>query len=501
VPKFRPLPLIGLLGWSTFLASVDLSIVAVSLYNIADAFDVSFGQVQWVSHAYSISLASFSILAGKIGDRLCPTYVHRVGMILFTVCSFLCGASTTLNALIFWRAVQGFASAFLLANNLSLASILSTPHDLSATMSLNGVVSSVAAGLGPILGSFVTAAFNWRWIFYINILPGIAGLILCWIYLPKPPRIFQASFDWQGALMLFISLVALVFGITRIEVEVVSAVAIILASLFALWFTTHWELRHPAAIFPKEMLTHKPIMYSLFSGLIGYCAMTPLSYVLPYCLQYAFGYSLTTVGFVCLTTPFSMMVGGILGGALVPKYVGVRVRIPAFAVMTIGLLLAGNTAVATRMWLLVPSIALVGGGIGCFITSSNVFMMTLTPMHLKGVIGGAINTFRETGFSLGASLSISLSNAILALVWDGPVPIAGEPLPPGFFDAYMKAFDWTFRLMALIVSLGIFCTHFAGQAPFEAGRIGYNDAAARRAVGNVAKPDEASTPLLAADVV
>ena len=78
---------------ATFMLLIDVTIVNVALPDIQRDLDASFSSLQWVIDAYALTLASFLLVAGSIGDRIGRRRVFSFGFALFTVASFACGLS------------------------------------------------------------------------------------------------------------------------------------------------------------------------------------------------------------------------------------------------------------------------------------------------------------------------------------------------------------------------------------------------------------------------
>eukprot|EP00769_Ergobibamus_cyprinoides_P003966 gnl/Ergobibamus_cyprinoides/549.p1 GENE.gnl/Ergobibamus_cyprinoides/549~~gnl/Ergobibamus_cyprinoides/549.p1 ORF type:complete len:350 (+),score=127.98 gnl/Ergobibamus_cyprinoides/549:122-1051(+) len=291
------------LGFSILMATMDMSIVNVCIKPIADAFGVNQADCVWIVDAYSIALAAFSIFAGKVGDRKSSTIIHRYGLFFFCLFSFLCGSSWSLHALVFFRAFQGAAASFMLSNAMSLTTVLSPREKLPATMALNSIAASVGTALGPILGGFLCDLGDWRWVFYINLVPGIGSLIACWMMLPKTPHIKEERFDWQGSFLMLVSLAMIIFGITRLETSFSVFFWNILFGAAILALTCVWEWRHPCAIFPKRLMTNKAVMWSLMAGMFNFLLVSPASFLLPFMLQWTYGYTPTMVGLMTLVLP------------------------------------------------------------------------------------------------------------------------------------------------------------------------------------------------------
>src|SRR5206468_12754291 len=105
---------------TTFMLLVDITIVNVALPSIQHSLDASLTGLQWVVDAYAVTLAALIVTAGALADRYGRRLVFAVGVVVFTLASFLCGAAWNVVALDVARVGQGVGGAALFATALAL---------------------------------------------------------------------------------------------------------------------------------------------------------------------------------------------------------------------------------------------------------------------------------------------------------------------------------------------------------------------------------------------
>ncbi|NWE70662.1 MFS transporter, partial [Pseudomonas gingeri] len=91
---------LGSLALSMLLSSLGTSIANVGLPTLAQAFEASFQQVQWVVLAYLLAITTLIVSVGRLGDLLGRRRLLLSGIALFTAASALCGLAPTLGWLI-----------------------------------------------------------------------------------------------------------------------------------------------------------------------------------------------------------------------------------------------------------------------------------------------------------------------------------------------------------------------------------------------------------------
>ncbi|GIQ84008.1 major facilitator superfamily protein [Kipferlia bialata] len=429
-------------GWTLLMAILDMSVVNLCLYSISAEFNEPLASVQWVSDAYSIFLASMSILAGKIGDRFSMSRVFLMGLVGFVFCSFLCSRAVSLNQLVVSRVLQGIAGAFLMSNSMSLSTILCDKQDLPVILSYQSMFVSVGTSFGPVLGGFLVSAFSWRAVFTINIGIGAVAMAINLVYLPKVPVIKEPSFDFLGGIGLTLAITSLVYGITQLEVSWQFGLVLILLACAFMGLTLWHEWHSECAILPRRVLGNKSIMAALIGGLFNFAINSAVQFLIPYIYQYAFGYSTAFVGFLSAFPPIAMFCYSYVNGYLLQRVCTWALRVVGIVLTVLScLLLAWSIPYAADtagVWICVVANVLLGLAMTAFIGGNNTHMMTSAPIDVKGVMGGCIQTFRETGFALGISLSCLVRDTLQSKMWPYPVPNPNNPIPAQFTPIYVE---------------------------------------------------------------
>src|SRR5579859_4418058 len=199
-PRLRVLiPLVVACG--LFMENLDSTIISTSIPQIARSLGENPLKLNLAVTSYLLSLAVFIPISGWIADRFGARTVFCAAIVLFTLGSALCGLADSLPMLVTTRVLQGFGGAMMTPVG-RLIVLRSFPKDALVTaMSYVTMPALIGPTLGPIIGGFLTTYVSWRWIFYINIPIGIAGIVLALRYLEnfraqKPPR-----FDFTGFLV------------------------------------------------------------------------------------------------------------------------------------------------------------------------------------------------------------------------------------------------------------------------------------------------------------
>ena len=184
----------------TFMATLDASIVNIALPVLSNELNVTLSAVEWVVVSYSIVICGTILFFGRLGDVLGKTRIFKIGTVIFTLASLLCGLSNSFYWLVFFRFVQGIGASAYMANNHGIITEFCAREKRGKALGI--LITSVAIGnmLGPSLGGILLSTLNWNSIFYINVPIGILVSILGVKYLPNS-EIKQEKIDYKGAIL------------------------------------------------------------------------------------------------------------------------------------------------------------------------------------------------------------------------------------------------------------------------------------------------------------
>ena len=185
---------------------IDSSIVNVALPDMMGNLGASLDEIAWVSTGYILASVIIIPMTGWLGEFFGRKRYFVGSIVIFTVASFLCGASHSLAALVFWRIVQGLGGGALMTVSQAVLFESFPRREAGTAMALFGLGVMVGPTIGPTLGGWLTDNYGWPWIFYVNIPVGIlaAAMITGYVHDPeyqrKPP-----SVDYIGIALLAMS--------------------------------------------------------------------------------------------------------------------------------------------------------------------------------------------------------------------------------------------------------------------------------------------------------
>ena len=198
-----------------FMTLLDLTIVNIAIPNMIDKLNASLDDVLWVLNAYALVLAVLVITAGRLGDLVGPRTMFVAGIALFTAASAACGFAPGVGWLIGFRAVQGLGAAMLMPQTLAIVTMTFPPERRGAAFGIWGAVAGLATIAGPTLGGLLVTAFDWRWIFFVNLPIGIAVLSVTFFIIPGFQHGRRHRFDILGVGLASLALLAICYGLVE----------------------------------------------------------------------------------------------------------------------------------------------------------------------------------------------------------------------------------------------------------------------------------------------
>ena len=169
-----------------FLTFLDNTVVSVALGDMQTSLKANVTDLQWVVGAYALTFASIMLACGMIGDELGRKKVMLAGAGVFCAGSVLCALAPNVQTLIAGRAVMGLGAAASEPGTLSmLRHLYPDARARSRAIGVWAATSGFALAAGPVIGGVIVGAWNWRGIFWFNLVFGLAALIVAAIILPE----------------------------------------------------------------------------------------------------------------------------------------------------------------------------------------------------------------------------------------------------------------------------------------------------------------------------
>src|SRR5512133_1392671 len=204
------------IGIGSFMAALDGSVVNTILPVLRSTFQSDVAAIEWVVTIYLLVLSGLLLTFGRLGDLRGHKSIYVWGFVVFVASSALCGAAWSPTALIVFRGIQAIGAAMLASNSPAIVTGNFPPEQRGRTFGLISTMTYLGLTVGPSLGGWLTQAFGWRTVFYINVPVGALAIILTLIFIPQDtPAESGKRFDILGAVLFMVGLTALLLGMNK----------------------------------------------------------------------------------------------------------------------------------------------------------------------------------------------------------------------------------------------------------------------------------------------
>jgi len=403
----------------TFMEVLDSTIVNVALRQIAGGLQAAANDSQWTVTSYLAANATILPISGWLSERLGRRNYFLLSIGIFTLSSALCGFSTNLGQLIFFRVLQGLAGGGLQPISQGILFDIFPKEKQGVAMTIFGVAALIAPVLGPTLGGFLTDTYSWRYIFYINIPVGIAALVACYIYLQDPEYLQKQHAEIKKSPSPFDTLGLILLSITMLSWEVVNTkgqewdwfgdpfwrvqglTALFIVALVSLIYR---ERRYAYPILNFKPLADKNFLVCSIIIFMACAVLYGSVTILPTLLESLISYNAINAGLVVSPSGFFAIITMVGAGFAMSRQVDTRLLIGlGLAVMAIGCLWTSKLNLQCAPINFVGPNIVITVGISLIFAPINVAAFYYIPMELRASAIGLFALLRNEGGSWGTS--------------------------------------------------------------------------------------------------
>ncbi len=395
------------------LEIVDTTIVNVALPNMKGSLGVSTTEVAWVITAYAIGnviiIPMTSWLARQFGRR----NYFAASIIIFTVCSFLCGNSHGIWELVAFRFLQGVGGGALLVTSQTIITESYPVEKRGMAQAIYGMGVIVGPTLGPPLGGYIVDHFSWPLIFYINIPIGIAAALLTLIFVRSPKygeKSAARDVDWIGIALLAVAVGSLQYVLEKGQDDdwfnSKTILTLTLMSFFGFFFFIWRQLNFRNPIVELRVLKNGNLRVGTILSFIMGFGLYGSTFIIPLYTQTTLGWTAQQAGMLmvpaALTTAFMMpMIGQLLQKGAPHQYMVALGMIIFFAFTYWGFkIMTPDTGKDDFFWMLIVR------GVGMGFLFIPITMLSLSTLKGQQIGQGAAFTgmMRQLGGSFGIAL-------------------------------------------------------------------------------------------------
>lgn len=417
-PKYNPWLIAVAVTLAAFMEILDTTIVNVALPYIAGTLAASSDEATYALTAYLVANGIVLTIAGWLSDTIGRKRYFLICLVAFTVCSFLCGISSSLAELVVFRLFQGFFGGGLQPNQQAIILDTFPPARRSAAFAVTAIATIVAPVLGPTLGGYLIERLDWRWIFFVNIPFGIVAVFANYVLVEDPPwekekqKKKAKGIDYIGLALITLGLGCMQIMIDRGEDDDWFGSSFIVTmgvlAFIGIFGAICWLLTAKKPIIDLEVF--KDRNFAMGCVLIG--AMGMILYASAVLIPQ---FSQQQLGYTALLSGLILSPGGIVVIILIP-IVGQFMKIVQTRwIVMIGFIIMGSALMYSSY--LVPDIdyktlvvmrSFQTAGLGfLFVPISTIAYLTL-PQTMRSDGAALFSMFRNVGGAIGISIATAL---------------------------------------------------------------------------------------------
>lgn len=450
----------------TFMAILDVAIVNVAIPSIRSDLNASFGEIEFVVSAYTLTYACLLVTGGRLGDNYGRKVLFVSGLAVFAAASAACGLAPTTTILIWARAVQGIGGALMYPQVLAIIQINFDGSERARALGIFGSVIGIAAVAGQILGGSILALdlwhLEWRPIFLVNVPLALGTIIAALFILPKDEHRDVVGLDWGGVALITAALLLLI--VPLLEGRDLGWPLWMIASLIAafpvfaifVWYERRVAERGGRALVRIELFKCASFAFGVPIAALFMASYAGFLFTLALYLQVGLGFTPLQSGMTYTPTAIGFFITSLAAPRLIPL-LGRQVLTLGYVVSTFGLIATATTVFSAGARLhgfeLAPCLFIVGLGNGFGLSPLvGTVIAGLAPQE-AGAGAGVVTTTLQVGNALGVAIIGLLFFALLGTATTGA--------------AYADAFALTLPACAAAMLLAAVLVRRLPRTPFE----------------------------------
>jgi EmrB/QacA subfamily drug resistance transporter len=416
MPKSKLIPLI--VACALIMQTLDATIVATALPQIAAEFGASPVSLSMCITAYLLSMAVFIPVSGWVADRFGARFVFRAAILLFTLASLLCGLSQSPEQLTAARVLQGIGGAMMVPVGRLLILRNIAKSELVSAMAWLMLPGQIGPVLGPVIGGFITSFFDWRWIFLINLPIGLVGIVLATLFIRDDAPLEKKALDWTGFVLSGLSLSSLMYAVEAIghgATEPWFAGGIFAFGLASGWVAVLHARRRPQPLLDLPLLGIDTFRRANAGSILFRVGAGSIPFLLPLLFQGVIGMSAFQSGLLIAANPIGSLAMKIAARPVL-RHFGFRTALMVNgAVCSLTIAICGWFSASTPLTLVI-GLLLIGG---FFQSLQYTALQTLTyadvPPASMSTATSLASMVQQLANGFGVAIGALLAQATIAL--------------------------------------------------------------------------------------
>ena len=450
----------------TFMAVLDVAIVNVAIPSMRADLHASYGEIEFVVSAYTLTYACLLVTGGRLGDNYGRKVLFILGLVVFAAASAACGLAPTGTVLIIARAVQGVGGALMYPQVLAIIQVNFTGDERARALGIFGSVIGIAAVAGQILGGSIIALdlwhLEWRPIFLVNVPLALATIVGAIFILPKDQHTDEVGLDWGGVALITTALLLLIVPLLEGRElgwppwMFVSLVAAFPLFWLFVWYERRFTRHGGRALVRIELFACRSFAYGVPIAALLLASYSGFLFVLALYLQVGLHFSALQSGLTYTPMAIGFFIASLAAPRIIPL-LGRWVLTLGYVTAAFGLAAVATTAFSAGARLhgfeLAPSLFIAGLGNGLGLSPLVGTVIAGLEPREAGAGAGIVTTTLQIGNALGVAI---IGLLFFVLLGTGSSPVA-----------YARAFAITMPACSALLLIAAFLVRRLPRTPFE----------------------------------
>lgn len=409
--------ILGLIMLGTFMAVLDVTVVNVGLPAIMSAFGIGISTAEWVVTAYMITMTVMLPSAGWFADRYGNKRLYIIGLLLFTLGSWLCGRASSDLFLIFSRAVQGIGSGIIQSLGLAIVTREFRPEQRGLALGLWAMAAAASISFGPLLGGYLVDAYSWHKIFDVNVPVGLLAVLLSLVIQKEWKNPSERPFDWKGFVAIVLFMPLTIYALARgnsptnphgwASPDIIACFAV---AAVALVFFIVVELKSSDPLLQIRLLGERNFGISMAVLTFFSVGMLGGTYLLPLYMQRGLGYTALMAGSVFLPVGLIQGLLSTVSGYLTRYIKPLILALLGILLLALSFYLSSRFTLHTTHRHILFVLYVRGFGMGLTFAPLNLFSLHNLKQSDMAAAAGISNSIKQ----LAGSFGIAVLTAILS---------------------------------------------------------------------------------------
>ena len=456
----------------TLTSVVNHGSMSVALPTIAQHFGADLSTAQWVVIAEGLAISALILPMGRLSDIVGRKQIYLTGMVIFAGAAFMAAGSQSIIALIGFKILQGLGAAMTQGTGMAMITSVFPAEERGKGIGSHASVVGIGGVIGPSMGGIIVTVFDWRWVFYVNVLMGICAIAAVLLIIRS--EAFRQDtrnrrYDLGGAALSSAVLLALLLTVSNGSRMGWTSAPIIVGALGFVGFLivfVWWEIRSPSPMLDLGLFKSRVFSIGISTNFMSFLAITSARFLMPFYLQAALRYTPAVVGLVLLPNAASRIIMGPLSGRLSDRYGWKPFNIIGLLFSAAGLFVLASLTVSSSVVVVLVGILLQSAGSGLFQSPNSASIFSAADASRHGVVAAFVNLSRNSGNVTGVAIATSIVTAVMAGGGYEPNIDAVLEAGPGsgLLGSFMTGLTVVFLAMGALQIVGAIATMFKSDS-------------------------------------